>query len=117
MAFRSGSSPQVTAYWLLSAAIAAQAASLIAWGAWKSGSPWDRFTLPYVWLSRVISRITDSVKSEAFFDPVKFAMACDLDAPKQSTAFAGFCAGPRPCSFELERATVWRPFSRELPHS
>src|SRR5438445_9398090 len=70
MASRSGRAPQVTAYWLMSAWMAAQAASLIRSGAGKSGNPCDRFTPPYNSLRRVISRMTDSVNCVAFLDPV-----------------------------------------------
>src|SRR5438094_3679150 len=70
MASRSGRAPQVTAYWLMSAWMAAQAASLIRSGAGKSGNPCDRFTPPYISLRRVISRMTDSVNCVAFLDPV-----------------------------------------------
>src|SRR2546425_5634211 len=72
MASRSGRAPQVTAYWLMSAWMAAQAASLIRSGAGKSGNPCDRFTPPYNSLRRVISRMTDSVNCVAFLDPVSF---------------------------------------------
>ena len=41
MASRSGCAPQVTAYWLMSARIAAHAASLTSSGAGKSGNPCD----------------------------------------------------------------------------
>src|SRR5262245_47850515 len=56
----------------MSALIAAHAASLMAAGAGKSGKPCDRLTPPYRWLSRVISRMTDSVNCVAFFEPVSF---------------------------------------------
>lgn len=36
--------------------------SRIAWGGSKSGKPWDRFTAPYFRETRVIRRITESVK-------------------------------------------------------
>ena len=35
----------------------------MAWGGSKSGNPWDRFTAPYFRETRVIRRITESVKS------------------------------------------------------
>src|SRR4029077_18458860 len=73
-ASRSGRAPQVTAYWLMSALIAAHAASLIAAGAGKSGNPCDRLTPPWRSLSRVISRMTDSVNCVAFLEPVSFDM-------------------------------------------
>src|SRR5438034_1856301 len=56
----------------MSALMAAHAASLTAAGAGKSGNPCDRLTPPYMWLSRVISRMTDSVNCVAFLDPVSF---------------------------------------------
>src|SRR5206468_12005993 len=69
-ASRSGRWPQVTAYWLSSELIAAQAASFTAIGAEKSGNPCDRLTALCASLSRVISRMTDSVNCSAFFEPV-----------------------------------------------
>src|SRR5213593_3403283 len=65
MASRSGLAPHVMAYWLTSAWIARQAASLIAAGAAKSGNPWARLIAPWRRARRVISRITDSVKRPA----------------------------------------------------
>src|SRR5207237_162394 len=54
--------------------MAAHAASLITAGAGKSGNPCDRLTPPWRSLSRVISRMTDSVNCVAFLDPVSFDM-------------------------------------------
>src|SRR6266498_765756 len=54
--------------------MAAMAALLTADGAGKSGNPCERFTPPWRSLSRVISRITDSVNCVAFFDPVSLDM-------------------------------------------
>ncbi len=54
--------PHVIAYWLMSARIAAHAASLRSSGAGKSGKPWARFTASCSRATRVISRMTDSVK-------------------------------------------------------
>src|SRR5262245_12319676 len=73
-ASRSGLAPHVTAYWLTSSSIAAMAAALTASGAGKSGNPCDRLTPPWRSLSRVISRMTDSVNCVAFWDPVSFDM-------------------------------------------
>jgi len=56
--------------------IARHAASFTTEGAAKSGKPCDRFTPRYCWLSRVISRMTDSVNCVAFCDPVSFDMPC-----------------------------------------
>ena len=42
--------------------IAAHAASFIGSGIGKSGKPWARLIAPYWFATRVISRITDSVK-------------------------------------------------------
>src|SRR5262252_5469564 len=50
--------------------MAAQAASFTACGAAKSGNPCDRLTAWCASLSRVISRMTDSVNCRAFLDPV-----------------------------------------------
>src|SRR3954467_12033078 len=74
IASRSGRAPHVTAYWLTSALMAAHAASLTAAGAAKSGNPCDRFTPPCFSLSRVISRMTDSVNCRALRDPVSLDM-------------------------------------------
>src|SRR5690606_10384012 len=80
-ASRSGFAPHVIAYWFRSASIARFAASLIAGGAGKSGKPWARLTAPCCCASRVIARITDSVKTAAFAD-VKFRpMRAALPSP------------------------------------
>src|SRR3954468_13770813 len=64
MALRRVAVPQVTAYWLMSAFIAAHAASFMGSGIGKSGKPCARFTAS-CWLAmRVISRMTDSVNDE-----------------------------------------------------
>src|SRR5262245_126630 len=52
--------------------MAAQAASFSTWWVAKSGNPCDRLTASNSCASRVISRITDSVNSAAFFDPLGF---------------------------------------------
>ena len=62
IACRSGAMPQVMAYWLNPSRMARQAASLTSSGGSKSGIPWPRLIAPYRWASRVISRMTDSVK-------------------------------------------------------
>src|SRR5690554_2748529 len=62
MARRRRGEPHVMAYWLMSARIASQAASLMTSGAGKSGKPWARLMAPASLATRVISRITDSVK-------------------------------------------------------
>src|SRR3990170_1144529 len=53
------------AYWLISASIARQAASLSSDGAAKSGKPCARLTASCAMAKRVISRMTDSVKEAA----------------------------------------------------
>jgi hypothetical protein len=63
MASRSGFAPQVMAYWLKSAAMASAAARFSASGAGKSGKPYARLTALCLRATRVISRMTDSVKS------------------------------------------------------
>src|SRR5262249_44212673 len=78
--------PEVAAYWLTWALIAAHAASLIACGAGKSGNPCERLTPPYNSLSRVISRITDSVNCVAFLEPVNF----DIIAAYDTRGYAAF---------------------------
>src|SRR5437867_5186999 len=60
--------------------MAAMAEALTAAGAGKSGNPCDRLTPPCRSLSRVISRMTDSVNCVAFFDPVSFDMSSELMA-------------------------------------
>src|SRR5215467_11594618 len=66
MALRNDFAPQVIAYWLMSRAMASCAADLISAGAGKSGNPCARLTALCAMASRVISRITDSVKRDAF---------------------------------------------------
>src|ERR1700722_16092684 len=66
MALRRDFAPHVMAYWLMSAEMASCAARLISAGAGKSGKPCERFTALCRSASRVISRITDSVKRSAF---------------------------------------------------
>src|SRR3990172_2389830 len=68
MASRRSRAPHVIAYWFTSAAIAAVAACFTISGAAKSGKPCARLTAPCAWASRVISRITDSVKQAALRD-------------------------------------------------
>src|ERR1035438_3740496 len=50
------------AYWFTSARMAATAASLSSSGAGKLGKPWARLMAPCSLASRVIPRMTDSVK-------------------------------------------------------
>src|ERR1700682_2907276 len=52
----------------MSSAMACIATRFMSSGAAKSGKPCERFTAPYFIASRVISRITDSVKRLAFRD-------------------------------------------------
>src|SRR5918998_189294 len=66
MASRKSFAPQVTAYWFTSSLIAAAAARFKSSGAGKSGKPCERLTAPCFKASRVISRMTDSVKRLAF---------------------------------------------------
>src|SRR5687768_3282567 len=66
--------PHVIAYWLMSPLIAAHAASFIGSGIGKSGNPCARLIAPYWFATRVISRITDSVKVLA-----RLAVAARLD--------------------------------------
>ena len=54
--------PQVIAYWLTSSCMARQAASLSSPGAGKSGKPCARLIAPCRLATRVMSRMTDSVK-------------------------------------------------------
>src|SRR5690242_14195953 len=78
IASRRGFAPQVMAYWLSSAAMAARAASLTSAGAGKSGNPCARLTASYCKAKRVISRITDSVKYSAFSESIKRAVLAIL---------------------------------------
>src|SRR5215475_7480683 len=100
-ASRSGRWPHVTAYWLSSALIAAHAASFTACGAAKSGNPCDRLTALCASLSRVISRMTDSVNCSAFLDPVTL----DIDVLGRSTVFR-LCSAGLPPSPRLRRTAV-----------
>src|SRR5512139_2593642 len=52
--------------------MARTAASLISPGAAKSGKPWARFTPLWRMHTRVMSRMTDSVKLSAFWDENSF---------------------------------------------
>src|SRR5438045_4161486 len=61
-AFRSRAAPQVMAYWLMSSRIARAAASFRTSGQGKLGKPCERLMAPCSLASRVIPRITDSVK-------------------------------------------------------
>src|SRR6266545_313060 len=62
MARRRRGVPQVIAYWWKSPSMARCAASSTSLGGGKFGIPWARLIPPYWLLTRVISRITDSVK-------------------------------------------------------
>ena len=53
--------PQVIAYWWKSPSMARWAASMSSRGGLKFGIPWARLMPSYWLLTRVISRITDSV--------------------------------------------------------
>src|SRR5579859_2554663 len=63
IACRRRGAPQVTAYWLCPSASACAPAASRSAGAGKSGKPWARLIAPCSIASRVISRITDSVKT------------------------------------------------------
>src|SRR6195952_3681268 len=65
MACRNSRAPQVIAYWLTSASMAAFAASFSSGGHEKSGKPCERLMPPCARHRRVISRMTDSVKVSA----------------------------------------------------
>src|SRR5215467_15468626 len=62
MARRSRGAPQVIAYWWKSPSSARWAASTSSRGGGKLGMPWARLMPSCSLLTRVISRITDSVK-------------------------------------------------------
>jgi hypothetical protein len=62
IASRKSLAPHVIAYWLTSSPMARAAARLRSSGAGKSGNPCERLTAPCLSASRVISRMTDSVK-------------------------------------------------------
>jgi hypothetical protein len=62
IASRNAGAPHVMAYWFTSPWMAAHAASFITSGMGKSGKPCARLIAPYCWATRVISRMTDSVK-------------------------------------------------------
>src|SRR5215471_6927454 len=80
--------------------MAAHAASFTAWGAAKSGNPCDRLTALCASLSRVISRMTDSVNCRAFLDPVTL----DIDVLKRSSAFRLCSAGLQACGRGVGRS-------------
>ena len=61
-ASRSRFAPQVMAYWFTSSWIARAAASFSTSGAAKLGNPWARLMAACSFASRVMPRITDSVK-------------------------------------------------------
>jgi hypothetical protein len=61
-ASRSRFAPQVMAYWFRSARTARAAASLSTSGQGKLGKPCARLMAPWALASRVIPRMTDSVK-------------------------------------------------------
>ena len=61
-ASRKSGAPQVTAYWCGPSRAARTAASSSAGGGSKSGKPWDRLTPPCVLQTRVMRRMTESVK-------------------------------------------------------
>src|SRR5207253_3524458 len=61
-AFRSRAAPQEMAYWLTSSRIARAAESFRTSGQGKLGKPCERLMAPCSLASRVIPRITDSVK-------------------------------------------------------
>src|SRR2546426_5552081 len=61
-ASRSRFAPQVMAYWFTSSRIARAAAYFSTSGAGKLGNPWARLIAPCSFASRVMPRITDSVK-------------------------------------------------------
>src|SRR5258708_5153808 len=76
MASRKFCAPHVIAYWLTSASIAAFAASFSSCGHAKSGKPCARLIASCWIASRVMSRITDSVKLAAFRETRMFAIVC-----------------------------------------
>ena len=63
--------PQVTAYWWKSSCATCSRRLRIAAGGSKSGKPWLRLTAPYRLQTRVIRRMTESVKpsvrADSFF--------------------------------------------------
>src|SRR5205807_3479217 len=78
IASRKSFAPQVIAYWFTSSAIACIATRLMSSGAAKSGKPCERFTAPYFIASRVISRMTDSVKRLALREMRRDEIAGEL---------------------------------------
>ncbi len=61
-AFRKRGAPHVMAYWWGPSSIALLPATKTSGGGSASGKPWERLMAPYWFETRVISRITDSVK-------------------------------------------------------
>src|SRR5205809_3485018 len=69
--------PHVIAYWWKSPSIARWAASSSAFGGGKLGMPWARFTPPSWSTTRVISRMTDSVKPWTRFEITRRTISGD----------------------------------------
>src|SRR6202171_3761479 len=70
----------------MSSARACRAASFTSFDAGKSGNPWAIFTASYCSASRVISRITDSVKLSVFADSIRRAAIATRLAPLVETS-------------------------------
>src|SRR3954453_7523601 len=96
IACRKSRAPQVMAYWLTSASIAALAASLSSGGQEKSGKPWERLIPSCCRHRRVISRITDSVKVSAFA-----LMRCAIAAGDGAGVGAGEMLTPPSCRLPI----------------
>ncbi len=98
MASRRERAPQVIAYWLMSPEIARRAASFTSSGAGKSGKPCERLIAPCRFASRVISRMTDSVKRAALAD-ARMLMASQ--GPRGKPAAAGVGDGAAPTRYVM----------------
>src|SRR5580704_8845754 len=83
----------------MSAAMASCAARLISAGAGKSGKPWERLTALFAMARRVISRMTDSVKSLTLWE------SSMLVAAAGGCGFAGLIVLPvkLPVNFRVAR--------------
>src|SRR5688500_288351 len=108
IASRKSRAPQVMAYWLMSASIAAFAASFSSGGQAKSGKPWARLTASWSAAWRVISRITDSVKLaariETLFGMTALCLLAAMLDPVKLTLPGTAEPSYRPPDAELRRA-------------
>src|SRR5947199_291405 len=104
-ASRSRFAPQVIAYWLMSSRMARAAASFSASGAGKFGNPCARLIAPCSLASRVMPRITDSVK------PCVRRAVCMAGGGATSGAASRSCSAAC-CSSPRRSCRSWRRSER-----